>query len=329
MADIKELLEILTDKITPLTRPKGEVSALLKKDLKRLGSFSDSEIDQGINWLDGWDHINYLTEEKRYQVRNRHLVKTIKGELVVSGARSSSMIESMLNKKPNGVIRTTEKSEEGLIFEKVTVTEKAADNLQDFFGPIPEQETSLNIVAGIKSQSEWENKLFWRREDVSPFISINNQKLRIFSPIFMQFRKIEDSPDYLNTYNEMFPINLIEKKTNTGLVYLLVRRKNGKYETSQLQSYNLEESCRARYYVLQKANACPFDWNEENETLSIPKYLPLPPELNKALCCASCCFPKEEKKEIDGREIIFEIYKNVSEKLILQIARCIWLEDGI
>ena len=43
MADIKELLEILTDKITPLNRPKGEVRALMKKYLKRLGSFSDEE----------------------------------------------------------------------------------------------------------------------------------------------------------------------------------------------------------------------------------------------------------------------------------------------
>lgn len=329
MSNLTKLLEILTDKITPLNRPNGEVSALLKKELKRLGSFSDKEIEQGITWLDSWDHINYLMEEKRYQVRNRHLVKTMDGGLVVSGARSSQMIESMLDEESDEVILTTEKSADGLKFDKVTVTEKAAENLQRFFGPIPEQETSFKIVAGIKSQVEWENKLFWRPEDVSPYISINNQKLRIFSPIFMQFLKIEESLDVLETYKKLFPINLIENKTNTGLIHVLVRIKNGKYETFQLPSYNLEELRRAKYYVLQKANSCPFDWNKENETLSLPKFLPLPPELNKALCCASCCFPREEKKEIDGREIEFEIYKNVSEKLIHQIARCIWLEEGI
>jgi hypothetical protein len=328
MSNLTNILEIMTDKITPLNRPKGELKNILKDDLKRLG-LSDKKIESALTWLSNFDHIKYIKAERRYRVRNRHLVKTMDGSLVVSGARSSQMIVDMKDKEPDGVITTTEKLADGLKFDKVTVTEKAAKRLQRFFGPIPQQETSFNIVAGIKSQVNWEDKMLWRREDVSPYISINNSKLRIFSPIFMQFLKTEESLEILNTYKKLFSINLIENKTKTGSIYILVRKKNDYYETVQLPSYNLEESRRAKYYVLQKANVCPFDWNKENETLSLPKMLPLPPELNKALCCASCCPPRDEKKEISGRGIEFEIHKNISEKLMHQIARCIWLEGEI
>ena len=110
MKSLTELLYLLTEIINPNSKPNGISAAELKKQIMNFG-YSNKETLDSLAWLQNLNHIEYLHDKGRYKVKERHLVKTMGGELVVSGARGSEMIQQMKGLFPKQVI-----------IEKITIT---------------------------------------------------------------------------------------------------------------------------------------------------------------------------------------------------------------
>lgn len=325
MKSLTELLYLLTEIINPNSKPNGISAAELKKQIMNFG-YSNKETLDSLAWLQNLNHIEYLHDKGRYKVKERHLVKTMGGELVVSGARGSEMIQQMKGLFPKQVIIEKITIGDYFEFERVEITEEYANEFTDFVGHIPKQETSLNIISDIKSQKQWVDELDWIEIDGLPFTKSDNGK--IFCPVLMKNLTQDQTRQEFEKYFRKYPINLIEKETTSFRLLLLCRKTSeGKWETASIEANKLEEKRRAKFFVLREAGAFPFKWDNEKSTLKIPKFLKLPPNLSLALCCAGIRSVENNAERINYKLFDFEIYSDVNEDFIGQFGRCIWLED--
>jgi len=325
MKSLTELLYLLTEVINPNSKPNGISATELKTQIMNFG-YSNKETLDSLAWLQNLDHIEYLHEKSRYKVKQRHLVKTMGGELVVSGARGSEMIQQMKDEFSKQVIIEKITIGDYFEFERVEITEEAANGLTEFVGHIPEQETSLNIISDIKSQKQWVDELDWIEIDGLPFTKSDNGK--IFCPVLMKNLAQDQTKQEFEKYFRKYPINLVEKETTSfGLLLLCRKTSEGKWETASIEANKLEEKRRAKFFVLREADAFPFEWDDEKSTLKIPKFLKLPPNLSLALCCAGIRSVENNTERINYKLFDFEIYSGVNEDFIGQFGRCIWMED--
>ena len=325
MKSLTELLYLLTEVINPISKPNGISATELKTQIMNFG-YSNKETLDSLAWLQNLDHIEYLHGKRRYKVKQRHLVKTMGGELVVSGARGSEMIQQMKDQFPKQVIIEKITIGDYFEFERVEITEEAANGLTVFVGHIPEQETSLNIISDIKSQKQWVDELDWIEIDGLPFTKSDNGK--IFCPVLMKNLSQDQTKQEFENYFRKYPINLVEKETTSfGLLLLCRKTSEDKWETASIEANKLEEKRRAKFFVLREAGAFPFKWDNEKSTLKIPKFLKLPPNLSLALCCAGIRSVENNAERINYKLFDFEIYSGVNEDFIGQFGRCIWLED--
>ena len=106
---------------------------------------------------------------------------------------------------------------------------------------------------------------------------------------------------------------------------LLILRKNTKNEWESASLSTLEDKRRGRMFVNESANIVPLRWNRIEQTLTLPKFLILPPTIMRAVCISSMNLPTPSTTEFcEGSPIESLVYGGIDEQIMGQLSRVLW-----
>ena len=313
--NLDEVLERLTARINPRRFPLGVETSRIRAELAE--GHAENSIKTGISVLADQCHIDVYPG--RYKVGKRRLIRTMDDRLVLAGARGPSLIERLVQ---HGFTCEAMQLREGNNEFTLTQISISADDcphgLEDLVGPVPEQPTSLSLLAGTPSQQEWFAAVPMEPIGGNPFAVLNGEPVTFLSLDTWRFGA--HSPGQLDVY-----VTRRGRGYQLSTRWLQRREDHSGFEGRMLQT--LDDRRRAQFRFMELNGRIPLQWSREDETLTVPAFFHLPPVLTRAISMASMRLPEYITIDESPFPMPARRYRNITEPLMEQVTRCIWIGD--
>ena len=324
--DATQFLEFLTARTIPYKFPNGVPLAKIKGDARQHPDWENRQLlDSVIGTLQNYLHIE-RDEESRIKTGLRQLVRTTNGELILVGARGPSLIDRIRNLNSSGVEIINQNLSNGrtpLTLDRVKIEEPIEERLEAYVGVVPSDDhpTALHYLVNQQSQFDWFDHLDFLPFEGNPFSNQGGETVKIFNH---RTQTLELSTGEKMEFAQKFPFVLIER----GGTYnppLLILRKNTKNEWESASLSTIEDKRRGRIFVSECAKIVPLRWSRINQTLTLPKFLILPPTIMRAVCISSMNLPTPSTTEFyEGSPIESLVYGGIDEQIMGQLSRVLW-----
>jgi hypothetical protein len=319
-----EYLEFLTARTIPYKFPNGVPIETVRKGSRSNTEWDFKTLENVLANLQNYSHIE-RGDDMRIRASPRQLIRTTSGELILVGARGQSLIEKLKDLHDGEVtieLENSSNSKHKFCLDRVKIVEPIGEALEPYVGVIPSEEfpSALNILANLKSQSEWFDELDFLPFDGSPFTTQGGEVKKLFDVKKQTMQPA--NPRNMEIARQGIYV-LIKNESYSSTFTLLKKNSSGEWIGTSLS--NLEDKRRARILVNEFNGVIPMRWNRENHTLTLPQYLHLPPRVMRAVCISSMKLPASSKSEFyDGFQIDSHVYEGIDERIMGQISRVLW-----